>query len=131
MRLIDADALFMIMCDFDDACGSFRAVPEETLAAAPTLVVGPDGDIVPETVLAKWYKPDEKLPEKSGSYICVLRDLEGFVYQCDDVLYLKDHPEAKDGWYEQYIHEYGYLAMDEEILCWLQLPELPEGVVLS
>ena len=87
--------------------------------------------ITDESTLAKWYKPDEKLPEKSGSYICVLRDFDGFVYQCDDVLYLKDHPEAKDGWYEQWIPEYGHIALDDEILCWLQLPELPEGVVLS
>ena len=131
MRLIDADALTLCTYDYHWCCGSFKAVPEETLNDAPTLVVGPDGDIVPESVLAKWYKPDEKLPEKSGSYICLLKDRDGTVYQCAGILYLKDHAETKDGWYEEYSPEYGYFALYEDVLYWLKLPEWPEGVVLS
>lgn len=134
MRLIDADALTLCTYDYDCCCGPFKAVPEETLNNAPTLVVGPDGDVVPEIMLAKWYKPEEKLPETSGLYICVIKD--DFDTGCRQFykrgfLFVKDNPEAKDGWYHEFTHKYGYFAVDGKVLYWLQEPQLPEGVVLS
>lgn len=133
MRLIDADALTLCTYDYDCCCGSFKAVPEETLAAAPTLVVGPDGDIVPESFLAKWYRPEEKLPDKTDKYIVILKDTEDdYVYK-NILTFLKDNELAKDGWYESYLPEYQWLPLESQVqvLCWLQLPELLEGVVLS
>ena len=133
MRLIDADALTPCHYHFEDSL-EFDAVPVETIENAPTIEIGRGAgaiETIYQTLLARWYHVYEQLPEKSGYYMCILKDSDGTVYKQRE-MYVKDHMDVKDGWYDGFTHEYGYeMLEDSVVLYWLQEPELPEDIMLS
>lgn len=72
-----------------------------------------------------WVKPTDILPKKSGKYIVMLQDKHGNTYT-QNALFVKDHPETPDGFYSDFVHEYGHICFEDTIIYWLTVPTRKE-----
>ena len=88
-------------------------------------------ELLKEQKTVNWIICKEKLPDKDGAYL-VVKSIMGYYYKVDVCNFTRnlhkldefDFPkEKRPGWYE-YDSETGYFEWTD-IVCWAELPELP------